>query len=318
MQFGTGEGKMRNVVANRAPDVEDGWPTSKRIIPERGHSMGTAEHRRSERIMLSLPILVAGFDPSGLEFSEETRTLVVNREGALIALKHPLAPESTIRIINLQSDAAANFRVVGPTRMDTPLGTEWGVECLREGINIWGIDFAERSEGTSHASALLQCQECQRKFFWPVTLIEVEVLTSSGVIQNFCDHCRKPTPWTFADVGLRPQPLSSASVDSPSPAPQPGQERREAKRLLMKLPVLIRDAKGESEITKTENLSQGNLAVALAMDLAAGDLVTVVCPYTSTGRNLERTAKVLRREAFTTRDKSLYGLRYVAAGVATP
>lgn len=280
--------------------------------------METSEHRRSERIMLSLPILVAGFDPSGQEFSEETRTLVVNREGALIVLKHALATEGTIRIINLQSDAAANFRVVGPTRMDTPEGTEWGVECLREGINIWGIDFAARSEQASRASALLQCQECQHKFFWPVTLIEVEVLGTSGVIQNFCDHCRKPTPWTFAEVGLRPQPHSPASVDSPSPAPQPGPERREAQRLLMKVPVLVRNDRGELEITKTENLSQGNLAVALSMDLAVGDLVTIVCPHTSTGRNLERTAKVLRREAFTTHDKSLYGLRYVESGAATP
>ncbi len=70
--------------------------------------------------MLSLPILVAGLDPAGQEFTEETRTLVVNREGALILLQHALAPEETIRIINLQNDAAANFRVVGPTRLATP------------------------------------------------------------------------------------------------------------------------------------------------------------------------------------------------------
>jgi len=268
--------------------------------------------------MLTIPIMVAGFDPSGQEFAEETRTLVANREGALIALKHALAPESTIRIINLQNDAAANFRVVGPTRLDTAQGTEWGVECLREDMNIWGIDFPARSEDASKASALLECQACHKKFFWPVTLIETEVLGSTGIIQNFCDNCRQPTPWTFADVNRRPQQISPSSADSPSGAPPPGQDRREAKRLLMKVPVLVRNKKGELEIAKTENMSPGNLAVVLVMDLAVGDSVTIVCPYTLTGRNLERTAEVLRRETLTSQGRRLYGMRYVLPSPAGP
>ena len=54
--------------------------------------MGSPEHRQSERILVSLPVLVVGIDPSGEEFAEETRTVVVHREGALIMLKHALAP----------------------------------------------------------------------------------------------------------------------------------------------------------------------------------------------------------------------------------
>src|SRR5690348_5858771 len=103
--------------------------------------MGSHGQRRSDRIRMAIPILVAGRDPSAGEFAEETRTLVVNRGGTLILLKHPLHADDPLRIFNLISDAAADFRVVGPTSEVTSEGTEWGVEYLKDGVNIWGIDF---------------------------------------------------------------------------------------------------------------------------------------------------------------------------------
>jgi PilZ domain len=261
---------------------------------------------------MSIPILVAGPDTAAGEFAEETRTLVVNRGGALILLKHKLQPEDQLRIFNLTTDAAADFRVVGPTSEATPEGVEWGVEYLKDGMNIWGIDFPPASgEGKAHASALLECQACKKKFFWPLTLVEIEVIESTGVIQNFCSHCGQSTAWIYADPAHRPAQLSlSNGLGSLS---QPAEERREKKRLLLRLPVLVRNQKGESEATRTENMSQADLAVALGLKLSVGDYVTVVCPLTATGRNLERSAKVLRKDTFSAKDRVLYGLRYALA-----
>lgn len=264
---------------------------------------------------MSIPILVAGPDTTAGEFAEETRTQVVNRGGALILLKHPLHPEDSLRIFNLISDAAADFRVVGPTSAATNEGVEWGVEYLKDGMNIWGIDFPPASEeGKAHASALLECQACMKKFFWPLTLVEIEVLESTGEIQNFCSHCGKSTSWIYADPAHRPEQLSLSG--SLLPMTQPEDERREKKRLLMKLPVLVRNQNGETEATRTENMSQADLAVSLGLKLAVGDYVTVVCPLTATGRNLERSAKVLRKDTFSSKDRVLYGLRYAAAPAA--
>lgn len=280
--------------------------------------MGSAEHRRSERILVSLPILMVGFDPSGEEFAEEARTVVVNREGALIMLKHALAPENTVRIIQLQSDAAADFRVVGPTRLATNEGTEWGVEYLKEGMDIWGVDFPPLppEAEAKNASALLECQTCQKKYFWPLTLVEIEVLDSTGIIQNFCAQCSSPTSWIYADSARRPAQFSASTLVSPSPRPKLGPERRDCKRLLIKLPILVKNQKGEAETTRTENFSRGDLAVALALNLAVGDSVTVVCPYTSSGRNLERSAKVLRSEGFAVKGRKVYGIRYALTPAA--
>jgi hypothetical protein len=279
--------------------------------------MGTSEHRRSERILLTIPILVMGIDLSGEEYTEETHTVVLNREGALIALQHAMAPQNTLRIINLQTDAAASFRVVGRTRPATSDGTEWGVEYLKEGMNIWGVDFpVQQREGELNAAALLDCQACKNKFFWPVTLMEVEVLNSTGVIQNFCDKCRTPTNWAYADTSRRPPQFELQHHAAPLPQAQVEQERRASKRLLVKLPVFVRNQKGLAETSRTENVSPGDLAVALALELAVEELVAVVCPHTSTGRNLERRALVMRRANSTISGRRLYGMKYVLPAAA--
>lgn len=273
--------------------------------------MSSPEQRRSERIRVSIPIMVAGLDPSGAEFSEETRTAIVNREGALILLKHSLAPQQNIRIINLQSEAAADFRIVGPTRLATDEGTEWGVEYLKAGMEIWGVDFPFRpEEKQGQASALLECLTCHKKYFWPLTLVEIEVLESTGIIENFCNACVKSTSWVYADASRRPpQATSSVGVTS-LPKAQSGIERRENRRLLLRLPVLVRNHKGEREEGKTENLSHADLAVALALDLAVGEFINVICPLTTSGKNLERSARVMRKDKFSAKDRKLYGMRY--------
>ena len=273
--------------------------------------MSSPEQRRSERLMVSIPILVAGLDPSGAEFSEETRTAVVNREGALVLLKHSLAREHHVRIINLQSEAAADFRIVGPTRLATDEGTEWGVEYLKDGMEIWGVDFPfHPEERQGQASALLECQACHKKYFWPLTLVEIEVLESTGIIENFCNACGKSTSWVYAEASRRlPQATPSLGVTS-IPQSKPAIERRENKRLLLRLPVLVRNQKGEAEEGKTENLSHADLAVALALDLAVGQFVSVICPLTTSGQNLERSAKVMRKDKFSVKDRKLYGMRY--------
>lgn len=261
---------------------------------------------------MSIPILLAGPDATAGEFAEETRTLVVNRGGALILLKHSLQPDDQLRIFNLISDAAADFRVVGPTSVAADGSAEWGVEYLKDGMNIWGIDFPPTSdEAQAPASALLECRGCKKKFFWPLTPVEIEVLESTGVIQNFCSHCGNSTSWIHSDPAHRPAQLpllTGGHFQTES-----GDERRETKRLLMRLPVRVRNQRGETESTRTENMSQADIAVALALNLAVGDYVTVVCPLTETGRNLERSAKVLRKDTFSAKTRVLYGLRFSSA-----
>ena len=88
-------------------------------------------------------------------------------------------------------------------------------------------------------------------------------------------------------------------------------ERRAHKRVAMKLPVQVRNHKGQEEMSKTENISKGGLAVALQILLAVGEIVTVACPFTKGSENLFQKAEVRRRIVVTPDSKWIYGLCYI-------
>jgi len=277
--------------------------------------MDQPEQRRSERILLSIPIRVIGMDASAGEFTEETKTLVVNRGGARIALQHRVAADDAIRIINLENYSEADFRVVGPTLLSGQEAAEWGVECTDPGRNIWGIELSSplSSEG-SEAGALLECRACHAQGFWPLTLMEVEVLNSTGVINRTCTKCNKTTYWTYADVTRRPREFPPSEPVAPAPREadvKKGIEKRRYKRMTLKLPIMVRNQRGEEEVTKTEDISKGGLAVSLAMDLVEGDILSIVCPYTPGSQDIPQKGEVRRRAKFPFGGKRLYGIQTI-------
>jgi hypothetical protein len=267
--------------------------------------------------MLAIPVRVLAFGGSGGDFSEDTFTVQVNRAGARIVLKHRVAPGDDLRIINLQNLAEADFRVIGPTRLDRGQVAEWGVECLDSSRSIWGIDFPAPFPGEdARAGALMVCRGCGREVLSVLSLMEVEILEAIGSLNRLCDQCGELSCWVYADITRRPQAQPGAPEPAPPTEPPPayepgGIERRAHKRLPIKLPVVVRNHKGEQEISKTENVSKGGFAVCLGLMLAVGEVVRVVCPYTEDAHNMEQKAEVRRRANFTPGQRWLYGMRYV-------
>lgn len=279
--------------------------------------MGDLERRKTERLMLAIPIRVLAFGAANGDFSEDSETIQVNRAGARIALRHRVAAGDTLRVINLQNFAEADFRVVGAARLDHGPVAEWGVECLEPGRSIWGIDFpAPLEPEDSVGGALLHCTGCGKEALAVLSLVEIDILDASGYLQRQCDQCAQFTSWAYGDIHRPPKNPADAPPPPPPPKPQLGPqeggiERRVHKRLPLKLPIRVRDHKGNQEISKTENISKGGLAVCLGMNLAVGEIVSVVCPYTAGGESFEQKAEIRRRANFTPGERWLYGLQYV-------
>jgi hypothetical protein len=272
--------------------------------------------RRTERVKLCIPIRVMCFGGSAGDFMEDTHTLVVNRDGALIALEHKVAPDETLRIINLENFREADFRVVGQTRLAGAGFSQWGVECLEKERVLWDIDFPPPlGSGGSNAGALLECLECSKQTLLVLSLVEVDMLESAGTLQKLCDKCGHLSTWTFADITRRPKDLFIPV--QPPVSPRVGTwdgktERRRYRRMAVKMRALVRNSKGEQEIAKTENLSKGGLGVCLKMTLALGEFVTVICPYSGSGQEFEQKAEVRYRAPHIAGQNCFYGLRYVA------
>jgi hypothetical protein len=96
--------------------------------------------RRSMRVLLSVPISVAGKNSKSQDFTEETRTLVVNAHGALIALGASVAAGQQVTVSNKATQASLECRIVylGSSQAGK---VQMGIEFERPFPAFWQIDF---------------------------------------------------------------------------------------------------------------------------------------------------------------------------------
>jgi hypothetical protein len=272
-----------------------------------------ADRRRSERLLLTIPIRVEGVDVNGHAFSENTRTLIINRQGACIHLKRRVPPGATLVITTLLGNREAKFRLVGPTQPLSAEGGEWGVECLDEKSNLWGIGFPPPLHEEEQAAALLECRQCHSVNMTPLSLIERDVLTSSGLLTKACATCGRLTTWGLPEKALGiPVPGQEAepSVSELLEPPRPEANRRQHGRISLKLPIRVRSFFGAEEFTKSENISKGGLCFISAMRCELGEVLLVTCPFEKGGHNIEVRTNVVRRHELAGANRFIYGLRY--------
>ncbi|HLY59987.1 MAG TPA: PilZ domain-containing protein [Terriglobia bacterium] len=274
-----------------------------------------SDKRRSDRLMLTVPLVVTGVDAKGVKFRENMRTITLNRHGARIVSPRLLASGQTVDITNLVSRREAKFRVVGPLSPHSEKGGEWGVECLDGQENIWGIKFPPLPSGQEpDSAALLECRQCHTVALLRVSLVEFEVLGASGIMTRACESCKENTPWGYAEkqVAMSAPSGATASADavvSGGPA-KGGVDLRRHRRVSLQLPVLVRGFSGEFEITKSENVSKGGFCFSSEKDFHVGEGIMVACPYSRTDQNPEVGAKITRRQVVEGSNRKIYGVRY--------
>jgi hypothetical protein len=176
-----------------------------------------AEKRRSDRLMLTVPLVIHGTDPRGATFKDDGRTITLNRHGARIQTGRPLRTGQVVRLVNQISHREADFRVVGPVAPFTEKGGEYGVECLQDQDNVWGIQFPPPAEGSHPDSkALMECRKCRTVAVLPLSLVEVEVLETAGILSKPCQTCDTPSAaWGYAEkqVAMQAPPGEAAMLE---------------------------------------------------------------------------------------------------------
>src|SRR5579859_7425109 len=89
-----------------------------------------ANQRRSQRIILSVPLRVSGNLPNGRPFLEHAKTLIVSAHGALLQLEEPVQDGQALSIRNIKTGEEMPCQVV-----DLNLGAnavvEVGIEFLQ-------------------------------------------------------------------------------------------------------------------------------------------------------------------------------------------
>ncbi len=98
-----------------------------------------ANRRRSQRVILNVPITVSG-DGTGGNFSEQTKTMVVNAHGALIMLAAKVTQGQTLDLKSPTNPESQSCKVVyiGPTVQGQ---TQVGVEFSKPAPHFWHVAF---------------------------------------------------------------------------------------------------------------------------------------------------------------------------------
>jgi hypothetical protein len=96
--------------------------------------------RRSQRILLTVPVLVSGKHANGGPFSDRTHTVVVNAHGALIQLRERVFEGEKLRLKNLTTNEEINCVAidVNPGNSTIP---EVGVEFSEPYPRFWHVSF---------------------------------------------------------------------------------------------------------------------------------------------------------------------------------
>jgi hypothetical protein len=98
------------------------------------------DKRRSQRIVLSVPVVAYRSQKQGLAFSEGTRTLVVSAHGALISLTAKVAIDQTLLLKNALTGEELECRVVF-TQKKAMGSTDVGIEFREPAPGFWHIAF---------------------------------------------------------------------------------------------------------------------------------------------------------------------------------
>jgi hypothetical protein len=267
------------------------------------------EHRRSARIMFSIPVTLRGVDEKGKKFETAARTVTLNRHGARIQVPHSLKTGQTIRLTNQANNAEAEFRVVGPISPPLDQVGDWGVECLHVDNNIWDIYFPS-SEENSDAHILLSCRNCQSLSLQSLSLVEVEVLETAGLLTKPCVRCADSTPWGYPKRAFEVETLAYQAAVTEATNHTLAAERRHSQRTPAQLPVRVRDYFGEVEVAQTENVSIEGFCFSSPRKYLVGQALVVICPFDAEAEKPETRARIVRTDPSIVGNRYVYGVRY--------
>lgn len=135
--------KPRCVVSNR---INGSPPACK--SPVREYRVSTThprlgpygDRRRSQRVLLSVRVRITGTDASGVTFTEDTTTAVVNAHGGLVLLKTAVRQGQRLKIKNLNTDEEAQCIAI-EANAGSVAAREIGVEFVAAAPRFWRVSF---------------------------------------------------------------------------------------------------------------------------------------------------------------------------------
>jgi hypothetical protein len=284
--------------------------------------MGDIGKRRSDRVLVTLPVTVSGTNAAGKSFSENAHTVSVSQNGAAIALMTPLVPGQAIVIRRNRSGVPR----LAACELAEQIGKQGGlpvysVAFRKPAARFWDIIFPSLpADADTAGRALLECHVCgARKIvhFHPAALA---AYNAERRLSLHCARCRRPTNWVESPQDRTKRPdLGPANAARLAPATHPldNNERRH-RRLAAEIPICIRQAGLEDQAAFTVDISRGGLRFTSSRPYASGSYVQVAIPYSPTALNVFVDAQVAHSTRLLSQDLFHMGIMYLAENEPAP
>jgi len=226
------------------------------------NKLTTQELRRGDRIPKEIGILLVGWDAQGVEFMEQTKTVVLSRHGAGIVSTHKLAAEQELVIVHQESNRETEIRVVGQIGCEGDSYT-YGVAFLDPVVDFWGVEVPSASQVEILGRRMvLQCSICGRRELADLGTLKSDIYAIHDGILRSCKRCNGSTLWkqSSEDIPDESKAPESALV-SPELAPSTVayEDRRKHVRIKVSFTASIRSYGLDDEIVICENVSRGGL-----------------------------------------------------------
>jgi hypothetical protein len=146
-QPGKGMGLMFTVVDPEKLGTLNTWIAESREI-----SWLAANRRRSQRVLMKIPVRVSGQAGAASFFEEDTYTLAISAHGALIAVAAPVSRGQRFTLSNVQTNAALECIVVHVDRVPGEQ-IQVGVEFMLPNPTFWRVAFPPKDWTPRHPDA---------------------------------------------------------------------------------------------------------------------------------------------------------------------
>jgi hypothetical protein len=115
-------------------------------------TVGTAVRRRSQRVLMQVPVRIRGTDAQGKTVEEETETLAINAHGALVLLESRLTSGSKVQLQHkkTQEEHECHVAFLGPVRSGK---AEIGLEFSSPHPTFWRVAFPPEDWTPRHPEA---------------------------------------------------------------------------------------------------------------------------------------------------------------------
>jgi len=120
------------------------------LAESRETSWLAANRRRSQRVLMTIPVRVSGKTGAGSPFEEATHTRAISAHGALILVSTPVYRGQRLTLSNIQTKAALECVVAHIDRRKDP---QAGVEFTLPNPMFWHVAFPPKDWTPRHPDA---------------------------------------------------------------------------------------------------------------------------------------------------------------------